>query len=170
MKQWLLRGTAAAAALLLCGFFAAALLFYTQPMTEQTYDLSLGWTSEAMPDGWVYDQKGWTVCTQEGEDIVPLTPDGMGGFTGLTVPGQTVYFSRVLTEAVESPVLYLDTANRSVAVFLDGERLYTDCPELPGGIGELTLPMLGWDRTEPVAVSLPMDHVGETLTIAQLNS
>ena len=167
MKQWLLRGTAAAAALLLCGFFAAALLFYTQPMTEQTYDLSLGWTSEAMPEGWVYDQKGWTVCTQEGEDIVPLTPDGMGGFTGLTVPGQTVYFSRVLTEAVESPVLYLDTANRSVAVFLDGERLYTDCPELPGGIGELTLPMLGWDRTEPVAVSLPMDHVGKTLTIAQ---
>ena len=70
MKQWLLRGTAAAAALLLCGFFAAALLFYTQPMTEQTYDLSLGWTSEAMPEGWVYDQKGWTVCTQEGEDTV----------------------------------------------------------------------------------------------------
>ena len=167
MKQWLLRGTAAAAALLLCGFFAAALLVYTQPMTEQTYDLSLGWTSEAMPEGWVYDQKGWTAYTQEGEEIVPLTPDGMGGFTGLTVPGQTVYFSRAMTEAVESPVLYLNTANRSVAVFLDGERLYTDCPEQPGGVGELTLPMLGWDRTEPVEISLPPDYLGKTLTIAQ---
>ena len=167
MKQWLLRGTAAAAALLLCGFFAAALLVYTQPMTEQTYDLSLGWTSEAMPEGWVYDQKSWTAYTQEGEETVPLTPDGMGGFTGLTVPGQTVYFSRAMTEAVESPVLYLNTANRSVAVFLDGERLYTDCPEQPGGVGELTLPMLGWDRTEPVEISLPPDYLGKTLTIAQ---
>lgn len=167
MRRWLSQGTAATATALLCAFFAWALLFYTQPMTEQTYDLSLGWTTEAMPDGWVYDQKGWTACTQEGEEIVPLTPDGMGGFTGLTVPGQTVWFSRVMTEAVESPVLYLNTANRSVAVFLDGERLYTDCPELSGGVGELTLPMLGWDRTEPVAVSLPMDYAGKTLTIAQ---
>lgn len=167
MRRWLLRGTAAAAAVLLCAFFAWALLFYTQPMTEQTYDLSLGWTTEAMPEGWVYDQKGWTAYTQEGEEIIPLSPDGTGGFTGLTVPGQTVWFSRVMTEAVESPVLYLNTANRSVAVFLDGERLYTDCPELPGGVGELTLPMLGWDRTEPVAVSLPMDYAGKTLTIAQ---
>ena len=167
MKQWLLRGTAAAAALLLCGFFAAALLFYTQPMTEQTYDLSLGWTSEAMPEGWVYDQKGWTAYTQEGEDIVSLEADGYGGFTGLTVPGQTVYFSRVLTEAVESPVLYLDTVNRSVAVFLDGDRLYTDCPEQSGGVGALMLPMLGWDRTEPVEIPLSPDYLGRTLTIAQ---
>lgn len=167
MKRWLFRGTAAAAVLLLCGFFAAALLFYTQPMTEQTYDLSLGWTSEAMPEDWVYDQKDWTVCTQEGESFVPLEADGYGGFTGLIVPGQTVYFSRVLTEAVESPVLYLDTVNRSVAVFLDGERLYTDCPEQSGGVGELMLPMLGWDRTEPVEIPLPPDYLGKTLTIAQ---
>ena len=54
-----------------------------------------------------------------------------------------------------------------MAVFLDGERLYTDCPELSGGVGELTLPMLGWDRTEPVKVSLPPDYWGKTLTIAQ---
>ena len=86
---------------------------------------------------------------------------------GLSAPGQTFYFSRILTEEVESPLLYLDTVNRSVAVFLDGERLYTDCPELSGGVGELTLPMLGWDRTEPVKVSLPPDYWGKTLTIAQ---
>ena len=42
MKRWLLRGGAAAAVLLLCGVFAAALLFYTRPMTEQAYDLSVG--------------------------------------------------------------------------------------------------------------------------------
>ena len=86
---------------------------------------------------------------------------------GLSAPGQTFYFSRILTEEVESPLLYLDTVNRSVAVFLDGELLYTDCPELSGGVGELTLPMLGWDRTEPVKVSLPPDYWGKTLTIAQ---
>ena len=68
---------------------------------------------------------------------------------------------------MESPVLYLDTVNRSVAVFLDGERLYTDCPEQSGGVGELTLPMLGWDRLEPVEITLPPDYLGKTLTIAQ---
>lgn len=166
MKRWLLRGTAAAV-LLLCGFFAGALFFYTQPMTEQTYDFSLGWKSEAIPEDWVYDQKGWSVYTQDGEAAVPLEADGYGGFTGLTAPGQTVYFSRVLTETVEGPILYLDTSNRSVVVFLDGERLYTDCPEQSGGVGELTLPMLGWDRAEPVEVSLPMNYLGKTLTIAQ---
>ena len=72
-----------------------------------------------------------------------------------------------MTEEVESPVLYVDTVNRSVAVFLDGERLYTDCPEQSGRVGELTLPMLGWDRLEPLEISLPSDYLGKTLTIAQ---
>lgn len=154
MKRWLLRGGAAAAVLLLCGFFAAALLFYTQPMSEQTYDLSVG-------------QAQWEVFIQEGDARTALLPEGDAGYTGLSAPGQTFYFSRVLTEEVDSPVLSLDTVNRSVAVFLDGTRLYTDCPEQAGGIGELTLPMLGWDRAEPVKVTLPPDYLGKTLTIAQ---
>ena len=64
---------------------------------------------------------------------------------------------------MESPVLYVDTVNRSVAVFLDGERLYTDCPEQSGRVGELTLPMLGWDRLEPLEISLPSDYLGLSL-------
>lgn len=154
MRQWILRGAVSVIALLLCGFFAAAMLLYTQPMAEQTFDLSV-------------EQVQWEVFTQEGEMRTELVPDGDIGYAGLSSPGQTFYFSRVLTEEVDSPVLYLDTVNRSVAVFLDGERLYTDCPEQPGGIGELTLPMLGWDRTEPVEVALPSDYLGKTLTIAQ---
>ena len=41
MRRWIIRGAAAFMVLLLCGFFAAALLFFTQPMTEQTFDLSV---------------------------------------------------------------------------------------------------------------------------------
>jgi hypothetical protein len=154
MKRWILRGGAAAAVLLLCSFFAAALLFFTQPMSKKTFDLSVG-------------KVQWEVYTQEGEQRTDLLPDGDIGYTGLSAAGQTFYFSRILTEKVESPVLYLDTVNRGVAVFLDGERLYTDCPEQSGGVGELTLPMLGWDRLEPVKVSLPQDYQGKRLTIAQ---
>ncbi len=154
MRRWIIRGAAAFMVLLLCGFFAAALLFFTQPMTEQTFDLSV-------------ETVQWEVYIQEGQQRTDLLPDGDIGYTGLSAPGQTFYFSRILTEEVESPVLYLDTVNRSVAVFLDGERLYTDCPEQSGGVGELTLPMLGWDRLEPVEITLPPDYLGKTLTIAQ---
>lgn len=41
MRRWITRGTATIMVLLLCGFFAAALRFFTQPMTEQTFDLSV---------------------------------------------------------------------------------------------------------------------------------
>lgn len=154
MRRWITRGTATIMVLLLCGFFAAALRFFTQPMTEQTFDLSV-------------ETVRWEVYTQEGQRRTDLLPDGDAGYTGLSAPGQTFYFSRILTEEVESPVLYVDTVNRNVAVFLDGERLYTDCPEQSGRVGELTLPMLGWDRLEPLEISLPSDYLGKTLTIAQ---
>lgn len=58
--------------------------------------MSLVWTTEAIPDDWVYDQKGWTVFTQEGDAATELDPDGFGGFYGLDEPGQTFYFSRVI--------------------------------------------------------------------------
>ena len=54
----------------------------------------------------------------------------------------------------------------AVALFLDEERLYTDCRAIRQG-GRVTLPMLGWDRLEPLEISLPLDHLGKTLTIAQ---
>ena len=102
MRRWIIRGAAAFMVLLLCGFFAAALLFFTQPMTEQTFDLSV-------------ETVQWEVYIQEGQQRTDLLPDGDIGYTGLSAPGQTFYFSRILTEEVESPVLYLDTVNRSVS-------------------------------------------------------
>lgn len=167
MRKWMRFGAAAILALTLCAVSAALLLACMKPMEDQAYDLTLGWTTEAKPEGWVYDQKGWTVFTQEGETVTELTPDGCGGFDRLDELGQTFYYSRVMTEAVDSPTLCLDTANSAVTVFLDGAVLYTDCPELEGRIGALRLPMLAWYREEPVLVTLPQNYQGKTLTIAQ---
>ena len=122
-------------------------------MEDQVYDLSLTWEGEAVPDGWVYDQKGWTVFLQEGETVTELAPDGFGGFSGPVEPGQTFCFSRVMDEELDAPTLRLGRANRTFAVFLDGDLLYTDCPELTGGIGALRLPVLEWYEEEPLLES-----------------
>lgn len=153
--------------LALCLLFGCVLFVYTVPMQDTSFDLSLIWEGEAPPEDWQYDQKGWTVFTQEEEQQTILTADGMGGFTGLQKPGQTFYFSRALSETLDSPTLRLDASNRGMAVFLDGELLYTDCPELDNRIGYLTLPMLDWDRIEYIVLSLPPDYHGKTLTVAQ---
>ena len=66
----------AAAAVLTLVLFAVSgtlLLKCMKPMEDRAYDLSLVWAGEAMPEGWVYDQKGWTVFTQEGETVTELT-------------------------------------------------------------------------------------------------
>ncbi|MDD6188742.1 MAG: GHKL domain-containing protein [Clostridiales bacterium] len=167
MRKTVYRVLAVAVSLVLCVVFAAALLVYARPMKDAVYDLSMACSGEAIPSDWVFDSKGWTVFAQEGETVTELHPNGFGGFTGLPVPGQTFYFSRIMTEELDSPTLRLDAANRNVAVFLDGKLLYTDCPELDNRIGYLTLPMLEWDRTEQVTVTLPADYAGCTLTIAQ---
>lgn len=156
--------------LAICLLFGCVLFVYTVPMQDASYDLSLMWEGEAPPEDWQYDQKGWTVFTQEEEQQTLLTADGMGGFTGLQKPGQTFYFSRALSETLDSPTLRLDASNRGIAVFLDGELLYTDCPELDNRIGYLTLPMLDWDRIEYITLSLPPDYHGKTLTVAQATS
>lgn len=167
MKKWVRFGAAAILVLVLCAVFGKILTAYYQPMESASYDLSLSWEGEAVPDDWVYDQKGWTVFTQEGDTVTELAPDGFGGFTGLSEPGQTFYFSRVIEENMDSPTLRLDGADRTFAVFLDGTLIYTDCPELDNRIGFLRLPILGWYREEPVLVTLPLDCAGKTLTIAQ---
>lgn len=166
MKKWTRLG-AAILTLTLCMVFGGLLLNCMKPMEDRAYDLSLIWAGEAMPEDWVYDQKGWTVFTQEGESVTELAPDGFGGFDRLTEPGQTFYFSRPLSEDVDSPTLRLDTGNSAVTVFLDGAVLYTDCPELDNRIGYLRLPMLEWYREEPVLVTLPQNYQGKILTIAQ---
>lgn len=166
MKKWTRLG-AVILTLTLCLMFGALLLSCMRPMENRAYDLSLHFTSEAIPEGWVYDQKGWTVFTQEGEAVTELAPNGFGGFDRLDKLGQTFYFSRVLSEDVDSPTLRLDATISSVAVFLDGALIYTDYPELDHRIGDLRLPMLDWAREEPVLVALPQNYQGKTLTIAQ---
>ncbi len=167
MKKWTRLG-AAILTLTLCLVSGGLLLNCMKPMEDRAYNLSLmSWEGEGVPEGWVYDQKGWTVFTQEGEAVTELAPDGYGGFDRLDELGQTFYFSRVMTEEVDSPTLRLNTANSAVTVFLDGAVLYTDCPELDNRIGDLHLPMLEWCREEPVFVTLPRNYQGKTLTIAQ---
>ena len=166
MKKWARLG-AAILTLTLCLMFGALLLNCMKPMEDRTYDLSLIWAGEAMPEGWVCDPKGWTVFTQEGEVVTELVPNGSGGFDRLDELGQTFYFFRLLSEDVDSPTLRLDATISSVAVFLDGALIYTDCPELDHRIGNLCLPMLDWVREEPVLVTLPQNYAGKTLTIAQ---
>ena len=167
MKKWTRLG-AAILTLTLCLMFGVLLLNCMKPMEDRAYDLSLmSWEGEGVPEGWVYDQKGWTVFTQEGEVVTGLIPNGFGGFDRLDELGQTFYFSRVLSEDVDSPTLRLDATISSVAVFLDGALIYTDCPELDNRIGALRLPMLEWYREEPVLVTLPQNYQGKILTIAQ---
>ena len=146
MKKWTRLG-AAILTLTLCLMFGVLLLNCMKPMEDRAYDLSLmSWEGEGVPEGWVYDQKGWTVFTQEGDAVTELDPDGFGGFDRLDELGQTFYFSSTLSEDVDSPTLRLDATISSVAVFLDGALIYTDCPELNNRIGDLRLPMLEWYR------------------------
>ena len=101
MRERLCRWALAAVSLVLCALFALGLLAYTQPMEAQVYDLSFVWEGETPPEGWAFSDKGWTVFTQEGTEKRELVPNGVGGYTGLDFPGQTIYFSRVLAELRE---------------------------------------------------------------------
>lgn len=159
-----------AAAAVLCAallvFFGGALLRYAHPMRDASYDFSLAWSGEAMPENWVYDQKGWSVFTMENGERRELAPDGNGGFSGAVQPGETFYYTRALTEAVDAPTLQIDAYDRAIAVYLDGECLYSD-GAMDAAIGEVELAELGWTRSAPVLVFLPADYQGRELTIAQ---
>ena len=169
MKRKIAWLVAAVALLLLCALLGWELMRYAQPAQKDvSYDLSLGWAGEAMPDDWVYDQKGWQVFVQEGDESVVLEADGFGGFTGDIQPGQTFYFSRSLTEELASdPILQLSAYGENIAVFLDGMLIYTDCPEQDNRIGHLTLPAREQFRSAALTVNLPDGCAGRTLTIAQ---
>ena len=60
MNKWMRTTVAGLASLALCAVFGTVLLVYAKPFSDQTYSLAMTWETEAMPDGWVYDQKGWT--------------------------------------------------------------------------------------------------------------
>lgn len=149
--------------LILCAVSVTAVFYYTKPMEDKSYNLSL------LPDdGQEWEgEKGWSVYSDRQGERKSLTPNGFGGYDGLDNVGQTFYFSREMTEELDSPTLRIDVANRSISVFLDNTMIYTDCPDADNRIGYLELPMLEFDKSEPVVVSLPFNYVGHTLTIAQ---
>ena len=144
--------------------FGTVLIVYTTPMENISLDLSLMIPDGADPSE--FDEKGWTVYTQEGDVITELTSNGMGAYTGLE-PGQTFYFSRLMEEDLDSPTLQLGIVNRNFAIFLDGELVYTDCPQLNNRIGYLRLPARELEVDEWLTVTLPEDFHGKVLTIAQ---
>ena len=162
------RKTAAcAAAIILLVIFIALLAAYTRPMEDKVYDLSLLPQTEAVPEDWVFDDKGWTVYTRDGNETRPLTPTGTGAYTGLSKSGQTFYLSRVLDEELDAPTLQLGPSESSVAVFLGGELIYGDNVPRDAAVGALRLPMLDTYRADALSISLPADYLGKTLTIAQ---
>lgn len=167
MMSHVTRLSAALAALLFIGFSLYALVFYTKPLNDQFYDLSMFSNEDGITE-WDGDTRGWTVFVQEGETRHGLESLGFGCYNGLDHPGQTVYFSRTMTEKIASPTLRLYTSNRTAVVFLEEEVIYTDCPEQDNRVGYLSLPTTSHDR-EPVVISLPPDYLGKTLTIVQSN-
>lgn len=161
MKQKIVRFLPVFICVVIATVFTPILTAYIQPMEDVSLNLAM-----VQEDGGEFDDQGWTVFIQEGDTVTLLEPLGYGGYTGLE-PGQTFYFSRVLDEEMDSPTLQLGAVNRNFSIFLDDKLIYTDCPELDNRIGYLTLPMLEWDRTEPLTVTLPANYYGKTLTIAQ---
>ena len=161
------RITVGVAALILLALFVGLLTVYARPMEDRIYDLSLMPQTEAVPEDWVFDDKGWTVYTRDGGETRPLTPTGTGAYVGLSERGQTFYLSRVLDEELEAPTLQLGPSESSVAVFLDGELIYGDNVPSDAAVGGLRLPMLDAYRADPLSISLPADYLGKTLTIAQ---
>lgn len=168
MKKKVSTGVAIFLALVLCVMFGAVLMLYARPMEDISLDLSLVPKGEGVfeVDLDNYDLKGWTVYTAEGDIVTELEPNGIGGFRGLEL-GQTFYFSRVMEEELDSPTLQIDIVNQNISVWLDDDLLYTDCPELDNRIGYLTLPMKEWENQNKLVISLPVDYLGKTLTIAQ---
>ena len=150
--------------LLICAGFGVLLLCYATPMDDLSLNLSLALEDGMSVEDW--DDKGWTVFVQEGDTVTELEPNGFGGYTGLEL-GQTFYFSRLLDEDLDDPTLQLGTVDRNFSIFLDGELIYTDCPEEDNRIGYLHLPMNSYQRTENLIVTLPSNYQGKVLTIAQ---
>lgn len=167
MRDKLIRHGPLILALILAVFCAGVLMIYVKPMEDVFLDLSLmSLEDDIEPTLEGFDTKGWTVYTQEGSTRTELTPNGVGGYTGLEL-GQTFYFSRVMEEELDSPTLQLGTTERQFSVWLDDTLIYTDCPELDNRIGYVHLPMSEWLRETPITISLPADYRGKTLTVAQ---
>ena len=137
-------------------------------MEDISVDLSLipDDAGEALDDSFVFDDKGWTVFVQDGENRTELVSNNYGAYTGLQL-GQTFYYSRVLAEELDAPILRISTGENNYAVWLDDTLIHTDCPDMDNRIGYLSLPMNSWYRSEAITIALPTDYTGKTLTVAQ---
>ena len=167
MKDRIQRYIPLVLALLLAVLCAWVFTIYASPMEDVSLDLSLiPQEDRLIADPEQFDNKGWTVYTQEGDVRTELTPDGYGGYYGLEL-GQTFYLSRVLDEELDNPTLSLDPVEWCFSVWLDDTLIYTDCPELDNRIGYVQLPVNEWYRDALITISLPSDYQGKTLTIAQ---
>lgn len=113
------------------------------------------------------DANGWHIYTLEEGVRRELSTEEMSTL----VPGKTFYLSRILTQEMEESgytFLLLDSL-RPCAVFLDGELLYTTCPDVAIQMDAVTFPnsYTGLSaRGESVRCTLPMPYAGRTLTIA----
>ncbi len=139
---------------------------YTQPMEDLFYDLSINFADGQLLENWDGDTKGWTVYTQEGEEKTPLHINSAGTYETLAYAGQTVYFSRIMTEQLDSPHLSIAAATNALTVFLNDTVIYTDAPTADAAIGSVNLEMLTWFREEGVSIPLPNDYMGRELTVA----
>ena len=70
MGRQMKRGAVIAAALAVLGLLCAALALYLRPMEERVYDLSVTPQTEAVPEDWVFDDKGWSVYVREGDETL----------------------------------------------------------------------------------------------------
>ena len=167
MRDKLIRYGILPIALILAVLCVYVFMIYVNPMEDVSYDLSLiPLEDRLVVDPEQFDNKGWTVYTQEGDVRTELTPDGYGGYTGLEL-GETFYFSRILSEELDSPTLSINPVEWNFSVWLDDTLIYTDCPELDNRIGYVQLPVSEWYRDTLITISLPGDYHGKTLTIAQ---
>lgn len=85
-------------------------MMYASPMEDVSLNLSLAVGDSLDYNPADFDNKGWTVYTQEGNTKTELIPDGFGGYSGLE-PGQTFYFSRIMNENLEAPTLQIGVAD-----------------------------------------------------------
>lgn len=115
----------------------------------------------------VSDANGWEIYVVEDGQRVYLTPEEL-----LEVDiKRTFYISRVLTQDMrDSRYTLINISNECpAAVFIDGELLYTNCPELKPRLDDTVFPeeFNSYDmRGENSYVTLPENYAGRRITIA----
>lgn len=121
----------------------------------------------------ISDSNGWEIYVVEDGQRVPLTPQEL-----LDIDlNRTYYISRTLTQEMrDSKYTLLNLDNYlPAAVFLDGELIYTNCPEVKPKLDDTVFPTEfdGFGlRGERSYVTLPENYAGKRLTVAteHLNS